>query len=138
MELKTVKNIEIRFSEVDAMQVVWHGSYMLYFEDAREAFGKQWGLGYDEYIENRIFAPVVDINFQYKKAIKYGDRPVIEIVYRPTEAAKIIFDYRIYNPEDGSEYTIGRSVQVFMDSSYSLMWESPVFYTDWKKKHNLL
>jgi len=138
MELKTVKNIEIRFSEVDAMQVVWHGSYMLYFEDAREAFGKQWGLGYDEYIENRIFAPVVDISFHYKKAIKYGDRPVIEIVYRPTEAAKIIFDYRIYNPEDGSEYTTGRSVQVFMDSNYSLMWECPPFYTDWKKKHNLL
>ena len=36
MELKASKDIEIRFSEVDSMNVVWHGSYALYFEDARE------------------------------------------------------------------------------------------------------
>lgn len=137
MELKTVKEITVRFSEVDAMQVVWHGSYMLYFEDAREAFGKQWGLGYTEYFNNRVFAPVVDIAFHYRKAIKYGDKPWIEIRYCPTEAAKIIFEYRIFNREDGSEYATGRSVQVFMDTDYSLMWESPVFYKEWKKKWNL-
>lgn len=37
-ELKASKDFEIRFSEVDSMKVVWHGSYAIYFEDAREAF----------------------------------------------------------------------------------------------------
>ena len=40
-QLKTSKTFEVRFSEVDSMNVVWHGSYPLYFEDAREAFGKR-------------------------------------------------------------------------------------------------
>ena len=46
MELVTEKELEIRFSEVDIMKVVWHGSYPLYLEDAREAFGAQYGLSY--------------------------------------------------------------------------------------------
>ena len=46
IELKASKEVEIRFSEVDSMNVVWHGSYPLYFEDAREAFGKNtdWNI----------------------------------------------------------------------------------------------
>lgn len=45
-ELTELLEFDIRFSEVDSMNVVWHGSYPLYFEDAREAFGRKYGLGY--------------------------------------------------------------------------------------------
>ena len=38
------KEIEVRFSEVDSMGIVWHGSYAKYFEDAREEFGKKYNL----------------------------------------------------------------------------------------------
>ena len=41
-ELTAELDFKIRFSEVDSMNVVWHGSYALYFEDAREAFGKKY------------------------------------------------------------------------------------------------
>ena len=50
--LMASKNLEIRFSEVDSMQFVWHGAYSLYFEDAREAFGKKYGIGYDSIYAN--------------------------------------------------------------------------------------
>lgn len=42
--------IRVRFSEVDAMQVVWHGEYVRYFEDGREAFGRRYGIGYQDII----------------------------------------------------------------------------------------
>ena len=48
-ELKSSKVLDIRFSEVDSMNVVWHGSYPLYFEDAREKFGEDYGLDYQNY-----------------------------------------------------------------------------------------
>ena len=57
--LSVEKQIEVRFSEVDMMNVVWHGSYALYLEDAREAFGARYGLSYHRYIEENIFAPIV-------------------------------------------------------------------------------
>jgi acyl-CoA thioester hydrolase len=68
-ELKESKEFEIRFSEVDSMNVVWHGSYPLYFEDAREAFGKKYGLEYMTFFDHGYFAPIVELSFHYKKPI---------------------------------------------------------------------
>ena len=65
-ELKSSKVLDIRFSEVDSMNVVWHGSYPLYFEDAREKFGEDYGLDYPNYFNHGYFAPLVELNFQYK------------------------------------------------------------------------
>lgn len=133
--LKASKEIDIRFSEVDAMNIVWHGSYMMYFEDAREAFGKKYDLGYMLIYENGYFAPLVDISFKYKRPMIYGMKTRIDIIYRPTEAAKIVFDYEIHNVEDESIIATGHSVQVFMDLNYQLVWLTPDFYDKWKKKH---
>ena len=133
-ELKSSNILDIRFSEVDAMNVVWHGSYPLYFEDAREYFGEQYGLSYNTYIENGYFAPIVELSFHYKKAIRYGMKPRIDIIYKPTVAAKIEFDYEIVDSEDGSLLATGHSLQVFMNMDYELVWANPDFYLEWKKK----
>lgn len=133
-ELSVEKQFEIRFSEVDIMNVVWHGSYPLYLEDAREAFGAKYGLSYQRYIELNIFAPIVELNIKYKRPLMYGMKPVVKITYRPTESAKIIFDYEIFDPEDGTVFITARSVQVFMDREYRLMWDNPEFYKEWKAK----
>lgn len=125
---------EIRFSEVDSMNVVWHGSYSLYFEDAREAFGKKYDLGYMKMFRNGYFAPLVELNFQYKKPLVYGMHPVITIKYRPVEAAKLVFDYEIHDSKDNSLIATGHSVQVFTDANYQLVWYTPPFYEAWKKQ----
>ena len=134
MTLKVSKTLEIRFSEVDSMNVVWHGSYPLYFEDAREAFGVKYGLQYMDFYDHGYFAPLVELTFHYKRPIKYGMRPRIDIIYRPTAAAKIVFDYEIRDPKDESVIATGHSVQVFMDKNYQLVWDNPEFYAEWKKK----
>ncbi len=133
-ELKTSKVLDIRFSEVDSMKIVWHGSYPLYFEDAREAFGKKYGLEYMDIYGNGFYAPLVDLSFKYKKPITYGMRPEITITYRETDAAKIVFDYEITDTATGDVLATGHSVQVFMDLDYQLVWYTPDFYEEWKKK----
>lgn len=134
MELFAEKKIEIRFSEVDVMNVVWHGSYPLYFEDAREAFGAKYGLSYKRYMDERVFAPIVELDIKYKRPILYGMTPVVRIMYRPTEAAKIVFDYEIVDAETNMVFATAHSVQVFMDMNYNLMWDNPDFFVEWKKQ----
>ena len=65
-------------------------------------------------------------------------KPAIRITYVPTDTAKVIFDYEIFDPETGTTYLTARSVQVFMDRNYNLLWYSPDFYTDWKKEMGLI
>ena len=136
-ELKASKEFEIRFSEVDMMGVVWHGSYALYFEDARETFGAKYDLSYMGYIDHGYYAPIVEQTIQYKKPIRYGMRPRIDIIYRPTLSAKIIFDYEIHDTADESLIATGHSVQVFMDLQYQLVWDNPPFYLEWKHRWGL-
>lgn len=131
--LQVEKPFEIRFSEVDMMNVVWHGSYPLYLEDAREAFGQEYGLSYHRYIEENIFAPIVELKMDYKRPLTYGMKPVVRITYRPTESAKIVFDYVIFDSATGTVCLKAQSTQVFMDRNYNLLWYSPDFYTEWKK-----
>lgn len=132
-ELKASKLFDIRFSEVDSMNVVWHGSYPLYFEDAREEFGRKYKLEYLRIADFGYFAPLVDLEFHYRKPLLYQMRPRIDITYHPTEAAKIIFDYEIFDTATEELMAHGRSVQVFMDKDYHLVWTNPEFYQEWKR-----
>lgn len=136
--LTAVHPVEIRFSEVDSMNIVWHGSYMLYFEDAREAFGARYGLEYMTIFGNGYYAPLVEMDFKFKSPLRYESHPEIIITYRPTESAKIVFDYEIRDRDTGTVCATGRSVQVFMDRNYELVWESPEFYRNWQKKWEVL
>jgi acyl-CoA thioester hydrolase len=137
-DLSATKNFEIRFSEVDSMNFVWHGSYSLYFEDARETFGQKYGLGYLSIFGNGYYAPLVDLSFHYKKPLVYGMKPQITIFYRPTPAAKIVFDYEICDTADNSLIATGHSVQVFLDKQYQLVWINPQFYEEWKQRWGVL
>ena len=136
-ELRASKELEIRFSEIDMMNVVWHGAYALYFEDAREVFGAKYDRTYMGYVNHGYYAPIVEQTIQYKKSIRYGMRPRIDIIYRPTPSAKIVFDYEIHDTSDESLIATGHSVQVFMDLQYQLVWENPPFYLEWKHRWGL-
>ena len=138
MFLQASKDIEIRFSEVDSMNVVWHGSYALYFEDAREAFGAKYGLEYLTIADNGYFAPLVELTFKYIQPIVYGMKCRVDIFYRPTEAAKIVFDYEIRNVDTDELLSTGHSVQAFMNRQYQLMWYRPDFYEAWQQRWDVM
>ncbi|HKM30550.1 MAG: acyl-CoA thioesterase [Bacteroidales bacterium] len=136
--LKNSKQITVRFSEVDSMNIVWHGAYVLYFEDARESFGKKYGLTYLTYFDNGYYAPLVDMQFEFKHPLIYGDQARIEIEYVPVQAAKVVFKYKVFREKDQLLVATGSTTQVFLDSEYQLVLYSPDFYTEWKRKNNVL
>jgi acyl-CoA thioester hydrolase len=135
--LKTEKEFEIRFSEVDSIGIVWHGSYSLYFEDAREEFGKKFDLEYLYIFEQGFYAPLVELHFEYKYPLKYRDRAKVEIIYRNADAAKIVFDYKILSLSGNTLIATGHSVQVFLDKNFQLVWELPEFMKNWKAANGI-
>lgn len=127
--------LRVRFSEVDSMQVVWHGEYVRYFEDAREAFGRQYpGLGYLDIYASGFTAPIVEMQLHYLRPLSIGDTATVEIGYRPTEAAKLCFDYTIRRDSDGETVATGSSVQVFVDGEGALSLTNPPFFEAWKQR----
>jgi acyl-CoA thioester hydrolase len=70
--------------------------------------------------------------------LKYRDRGKIEITFRDTEAAKIIFDYKIFSIPSMELIATGHSIQVFLDKDYNLVWSTPLFFYQWKQQHGLV
>lgn len=138
IELINRKEISVRFSEVDSLQIVWHGNYVKYFEDGREAFGKEFGLGYLDVYKNGLLIPVVKIECEYKHPVKYGDKIIVETKYINCEEAKIQFQYSIFRELDNKLVATGKSIQVFLDNSYELFLTLPPFYEKWKQEMGLL
>ena len=128
---------KIRFSEVDVMNIAWHGSYVKYLEDGREEFGSRFGgIGYKDIYGAGYKAPIVDLRIEYKNPVTIGETIVIETRYISTEAAKIHFDYTIFN-EQGEVVLTASTIQVFLNDKNQLVFQNPDFYTEWKKKWNI-
>ena len=136
--LRSITEFTVRFNEVDALGIVWHGHYIRFFEDGREAFGLNHGLAYMDIYHQGYLAPVVSIHCNYKRSLEYGDKAIIETTFVNSLAAKIIFDYKIFLASDRELIAEGNSVQVFLDSkNRQLQLTAPEFFMEWKNKQSL-
>jgi len=131
--------VQVRFNEADPLGIVWHGHYIRYFEDGREAFGNIHGLGYLEVYKQGFVIPIVNVHCDYKRSLKYGDKVIVETKYVPCEAAKLKFTYRLFNSVTNELVATGSSVQVFLDKEHSaLQLINPPFFNKWKTEHGLI
>ena len=138
-KLSNRTEVLVRFNEADPLGIVWHGHYIRYFEDGREAFGNTHGLGYLDVYKQGFVIPIVSVHCEFKRSLRYGDRVIVETKYIPCEAAKMKFGYRLFNAVTGELVATGSSVQVFLDKKESLLQLSnPPFFEEWKKKHVLV
>ena len=136
MTLKETATIRVRFNETDPLGVVWHGNYISYFEEGREDFGRKHGLSYLDVQRNGYVTPIVESSSKHLLPLKYGDIAIIETTFEDSVSAKIIFSYKIFDP-NGRVSCTGRTTQVFVDKYGNLSLNFPSFFEEWKKKIGL-
>ncbi len=120
------------------MRIVWHGHYIKYFEDGREAFGNKYNINYMDVYRNNLLTPVVQMNIDYKRPLLYGESAVVETKFIDSEAAKIIFEYTLFREPTNEIIATAKSVQVFLNKDRELLLTVPTFYLEWKKKWGLI
>lgn len=136
MTLSHISEFRVRFNETDPLGIVWHGHYVTYLEDGREAFGEQFGISYKDIQNAKLFAPVVKCVVDYKVPLRHGDRAVIKTLFINQAAAKLQFSYKIF--KDEILVATGETIQVFTDFEGELFLSNPPFFEEWKSKQGLL
>ncbi len=127
--------LEVRFSEADPLGIVWHGHFIRYFEEAREAFGAAYGLRYLDLFRQNIVVPIVHVECNYKRILRYGHTVRLETTYVDTPAAKLLFEYTITDLNTRELVADGNTTQVFLDKqSLQLMLTRPAFIDEWKER----
>ena len=117
----------VRFNEVDPLNVVWHGHYASYFEDARVAFGRQYGFGYRDMHGAGFVAPVKQMHIDYEVSLRFDQECRITASLFWSEAARLNFEYVITDRE-GCVTTRGYTVQLFVSLEGGLFYAKPDLY----------
>ena len=128
---------QVPFYDLDGIQMVWHGNYVKYMEDAREKFGAKYGFEYLHIFNSGYLAPVVDMHIKYRNSARISDTLRMTITYIPTRAAKMVFRYEIVRPFDDALIIEAETTQLFVSRSGEFEAANPVFYAEWKKRWNV-
>jgi len=133
MALSETVKVKVRFSEVDPIRVVWHGNYVQYLEDAREAFGDKYGLEYMTIFNSGYYAPVYDMHLHYAQSATVGDTLLVTIAYKPAIGAKLCFDYEIHRESDNALILTASTIQLFTTREGEFEPSEPDFFRAWKE-----
>lgn len=106
--------IRVRYSETDQMGVVYHGSYIPYFEIGRVEWLRNRGISYKVMEESGIALPIVSMSINYKKPARYDDVLNVKTVFKSQSSVKIEFDCEIADSE-GELLTNAHFVLVFVN-----------------------
>jgi len=128
----TVKRC-VRFEEVDAMGIVWHGCYPSYFEDGRVALGHRYGISYSDFIREGVPVPVRQMQIDYYCPLRFEEDFEITATLHWSDAARINFEYTIHNAE-GRLVCTGCTVQLMLDRDSDVLLAPPSFFAAFLQK----
>lgn len=114
----------VRFEEVDPLNIVWHGRYPSYFEDARVAFGEKFGLGYLDCYREGILTPIKKLHLDYRLPLRFPEPFSIEGILHYNPAARLDFEFIVRNAA-GAVTTTGYTVQMMLDLEQNVMLIPP-------------
>ena len=106
-------------------------------EDAREAFGRKYGLEYMYIYDSGYLAPMFDIKMRYHQTATVDDVLLVTITCRSTKGAKLVFDYEIRKESDNTLVFTAESTQLFTTHEGMFEPSCPPFLAEWKKKYGL-
>jgi acyl-CoA thioester hydrolase len=105
--------VTVRYAETDMMGVVYHGSYLPWFEIGRTTLLKELGLPYRKLEEDGYRLPVLEVNAKYFRPAVYDDTLTIVTALRERPLLRIKLDYEV---KRGDELlATGYTVHAFID-----------------------
>ncbi len=114
----------VRFSQVDAMAVLWHGRYAELFEQGNEELGRLCGMSYPDFHREKLQAPIVQLHVDYFASVLLGEQLQIVAKMIWTEGARFNIEYEI-RKETGTLAAAGYTVQMFIDETGTPLMSSP-------------
>ena len=117
--------LQVRFCEVDAYGMVWHGHYISWFEAGRNELTERFRMGPFQLKEMNLLAPVVELTCQFKLPATFGDSVVIQTTLERTDVAKLIFHYQVLHEADRKILATGSTTHVLTDLKGTLLYRVP-------------
>lgn len=117
-------SITVRFNEIDAYQVAWHGHYVAWMEVGRNDLAAMFGLAANQLAEAGYLGPVVNMEIKYLRPARFNDRIMVQTTVNRTETPTIEFRTLIIG-SDGRPCARGLTVHALTDMNGVTQYRLP-------------
>ena len=128
--LQAQVELTVPFFDVDMLEVVWHGHYVKYFEEARCALLDKLGHNYRHMREAGYAWPVIDLQLRYIRGAQFGQKIIVRADLVEWEN-RLKIHYLITDATTGERMTRGSSVQVAVEiATREMLLASPRVFVE--------
>lgn len=122
--------IQAQFYHLDPMEVVWHGNYVRFFEQARCALLDKLDYNYPQMRDSGYAWPIVDMRVKFVRPVRFAQ--VIDVCATLVEYEnRIKISYLVSDAATGEKITKGFTIQVAVDlETQEMEYESPKILFD--------
>lgn len=107
--------IRVRYAETDAMGIVHHANYIVWFEVGRGEYIRQIGSDLAEWKSQGLFLPVSEVYARYIASARYGDMVTVKAWVESVRSRGLTFAYEAIQGETGQILTTGWTKHVCTD-----------------------
>ena len=105
----------VRYAETDAMGVVHHANYLVYFEEARSQYLREIGCDYADVESSGYQLPVTETGLRYIGSLRYGERVKVLTWIEENRSRRLSFAYEVVDGENDRILVTGFTRHVWTD-----------------------
>jgi len=105
----------VRYAETDAMGVVYHAEYLVWFEVGRGEYFRAHGEDYARWEQQGYYLPVSEVYAHYRIPARYGDRVTVRTWVQEVRSRGLTLEYEVNHAETLQRLVSGWTKHICMD-----------------------
>lgn len=126
----------VRYAETDAMGIVHHSAYVVWFEEARSALMRVQGTSYAQFEADGVSLAVSGLEMRFIAPAKYDQLITVECRLTEVKSRKMTFEYTVFNAETGQKLTTGITRHICINRDGMTVRIPPQWIERWTASKN--
>lgn len=127
----TEATLRIRYAEVDAMQIVHHSRYIVFFEEGRSDYARKRGHPYSEIERGGIYLLVTEVHVRFHKPARYEDLIIVRTWIDEIKSRGMTFCYEVVNADSGELLVTGNTNHICVSQHDGKIARVPDAWREW-------
>ncbi len=108
-------SFHVRYAETDAMGIVHHAAYIVWFEEGRSAFMRACGFPYSEVERRGYWFTVAEVHARFHVPARYDERVTVRTRLAELRSRGLTFAYEIRRCTDDQLLVTGETRHICID-----------------------
>lgn len=113
--VETLTRLRVRYAETDAMGIVHHSQYAIWFEAGRSDLFRERGIAYGECEERGVYFPVTELAVRFIQPARYDEEITVASRVTAIQSRGITLQYEVHN-EAGAVLATGHTRHICVNA----------------------